>query len=568
MAAPAPALRLVRADGVKLRQLVAPSYPQDHYLGMTVAAGPAVPQAPRRLAGALGAGIGIFLSRIAGLVRERVFAHYLGTGAAADAYKAAVRIPNLLQNLLGEGVLSASFIPVYSRLLGEGRTADANVMARTIATLLVLLASVVALLGVLAAEPLVSVLAAGFSGETRALTVHLVQVLFPGVALLVVSAWCLGVLNSHRRFFLAYAAPVIWNVALIATCIVAGRRFIGGDGSDIVIWIAWGAALGSLLQLLVQLPSVWPLVRSFKPALATKDPNVQRAVRAFGPVLLGRGSVQISAYIDGILASYLGGGIVSAMSVANTLYVLPISLFGMAISAAELPAMSSIGGDHAAASAALRDRLNSSLRRVVFLVVPSAVAFIAIGPWIVGLLFQTGEFKWESTRMVWIILAGTAVGLTANTQGRLLASALYALGDTKSPLWAALTRMLITFVAGWALVFPIREATGYASVWGAFGLTASAGVAAWVEFEILRRQLTKRIDHVPIPYRLVVVTTLVAVLAGGAAFGLGRWLLQAQLHLSLAALLTIGLYGAIYLGGCVLLKIPETRGVLRRLRRK
>ncbi|MBP9089246.1 MAG: hypothetical protein KBG15_24200, partial [Kofleriaceae bacterium] len=220
-----------------------------------------------------------------------------------------------------------------------------------------------------------------------------------------------------------------------------------------------------------------------------------------------------------------------------------------------------------AASAALRARLYSSLRRVVFLVVPSAVAFVAIGPWIVGLLFQTGEFKWESTRMVWIILAGTAVGLTANTQGRLLASALYALGDTKSPLWAALTRMLITFVAGWALVFPIREAAGYASVWGAFGLTASAGVAAWVEFEMLRRQLAKRIDQVPIPYRFVAVTSIVAVIAGGAAFGVGR-LLQAHMHLSLAALLTIALYGASYLGGCVLLRIPETRGLLRRLLRK
>lgn len=539
---------------------------QDHYRPMSDVAGAPVPRAPRRLAGAIAAGAGIFLSRMAGLVRERVFAHYLGTGAAADAYKAAVRIPNLLQNLLGEGVLSASFIPVYSRLLSEGKTEEAAIVARTIATLLVMVASVVAVLGVVAADPLVSMLAAGFSGETRELTVHLVQILFPGVALLVISAWCLGVLNSHRKFFLAYAAPVIWNVALIATCIAAGQRFVGGDGSDIVIWVAWGAALGSALQFAIQLPSVWPLVGSLKPALATDNQSVRRTVRAFGPVLLGRGSVQISAYIDGILASYLGGGIVSAMSVANTLYVLPISLFGMAISAAELPEMSSIGGDAAAAAEALRQRLHSSLRRVVFLVVPSAVAFVAIGPWIVGLLFQTGEFKWDSTRMVWIILAGTAVGLTANTQGRLLASALYALHDTKSPLWAALTRMLLTFVAGWALVFPIREAVGYAPVWGAFGLTASAGVAAWVEFEILRRQLKKRIGAVPIPHKLVILTTIIAAVAGAAAYGVGTLLQQQHLRLWVAGPITIGVYGAIYVGVAMMLKIPETQGLLRRLR--
>lgn len=539
---------------------------QDHYRPMSDVAGAPVPKAPKRLAGAIGAGVGIFLSRIAGLVRERVFAHYLGTGAAADAYKAAVRIPNLLQNLLGEGVLSASFIPVYTKLIAEGRAEEAAIVARTIATLLVMVASVVAVLGVVAADPLVSMLAAGFSGETRALTVHLVQILFPGVALLVISAWCLGVLNSHRRFFLAYAAPVVWNVVLIATCIAAGHRFVGGDGSDIVIWIAWGAALGSALQFAIQLPSVWPLVGSLKPALATNHESVQDTILKFGPALLGRGSVQISAYIDGILASYLGGGIVSAMSVANTLYVLPISLFGMAISAVELTEMSSIGGGHESVSAKLQVRLQSSLRRVVFLVVPSAIAFVAIGPWIVALLFQSGEFKWDSTRMVWIILAGTAVGLTANTQGRLLASALYALGDMNSPLWAAFTRLLLTFVAGWALVFPIREAAGYAPVWGAFGLTASAGVAAWVEFEILRRQLKKRIGAVPIPHKLVIVTTIIAAVAGAAAYGVGTLLQQQHLRLWVAGPITIGVYGAIYIGAAMMLKIPETHGLLRRLR--
>jgi putative peptidoglycan lipid II flippase len=521
------------------------------------------------VAGAVAAAAGIFLSRIAGLIRERVFGHYLGTGAAADAYKAAVRIPNLLQNLLGEGVLSASFIPVYSRLLSKNRTDEAALVARTIATLLILAASVVAIIGVVAADPLVSLLAAGFSGETRALTVRLVQVLFPGVALLVISAWCLGVLNSHRKFFLAYAAPVIWNVTLIAACIVAGRRFIGGDGADIVLWLAWGAALGSLLQFAIQLPSVWPLVRPMKPALAVSDASVRQTVRAFGPVLLGRGSVQISAYIDGILASYLREGIVSAMAVANTLYLLPISLFGMAISAAELPAMSSIDGTTEQAAEKFRIRLQSSLRQVVFLVVPSAIAFVAIGPWIVGLLFQTGEFNRDSTWMVWVILSGSAVGLTANTQGRLLASALYSLGDTKSPLYAALTRMGITFVAGWSLVFPLRDWFGYSSVWGAFGLTASAGVAAWVEFAMLRRWLARRIGKVPVPHRLVLVTTVIACVAGAAAYGCGKAIEHLGARLWIAAPITIGLYCALYVAGGLVAKVPETREALRRvLRRK
>ena len=182
---------------------------------------PAPAPAPRRFGGALAVGAGILLSRIAGLVRVRVIAHYLGQSAATGAFTAALRIPNLLQNLFGEGVLSASFIPVYARLLAEGRDEDASRVARAVGTLLALVASTIALCGVLAAGPLVELLAPGFKGETRDLTAQLVRILFPGVALLVLSAWCLGVLNSHRRFFLSYVSPVLWNAALIAAAIAA-----------------------------------------------------------------------------------------------------------------------------------------------------------------------------------------------------------------------------------------------------------------------------------------------------------------------------------------------------------
>src|SRR5256885_14036331 len=182
-----------------------------------------MPDAPaparRKFGGALAVGTGILLSRIAGVVREIAIAHYLGISRAADAFRAALRIPNLLQNLLGEGVLSASFIPVYARLLAEGKEREANQVARTVATLLVLTASVITLLGIVFTRQVLELLAPGFHGEVRELTVRLVRVLFPGTALLVLSAWCLGVLNSHRRFFLSYASPVLWNGALIATAV-------------------------------------------------------------------------------------------------------------------------------------------------------------------------------------------------------------------------------------------------------------------------------------------------------------------------------------------------------------
>jgi putative peptidoglycan lipid II flippase len=525
------------------------------------------PAPPRRSGGALAVGAGILLSRIAGLVREKVFAHYLGLLPAAGAFKAALRIPNLLQNLLGEGVLSASFIPVYARLRAEGRTADASRVARAVGTLLALVASVLALAGVVAAGPLVEILAPGFSDDTRALTIRLVQIMFPGVALLVMSAWCLGVLNSHRRFFLSYVSPVLWNAALIAALVIAGRRFTGAD-DDIAVWIAWGAVAGSLAQFAVQLPTVARLLRSLRPSLAVRDPGVRSTLRAFAPVLLGRGSVQLSSYVDQVLSSYLGADIVAAMSSAQILYLLPVSLFGMAVSAAELPEMSSATGGEAARAEQLQLRLRGSLRRVVFLVVPSAVAFVAIGRSIVALLFQTGRFSAADTDVVWMILAGSALGLSAGTQGRLLASAFYALGDPRSPLRAALVRVAITGALGWLFALPMRDALGYDPTWGAFGLTASAGFAAWIEFLLLRRWLVQRIGQVAIPVRLGLGALAAALAAGALGLAAERLATAAGAQVWLSALAAIGVFGVAYLGAMAAARVPEAAAFTRRLRRR
>src|SRR5262245_59269805 len=180
---------------------------------------------------------GILLSRIAGLVRQRVLAHYLGLSDAADAFTAAFRIPNFLQNLFGEGVLSASFIPVYARLLAEEDHEEAARVAGAVAALLALTTALLTLGGVWSTPWLIAAIAPGFEGVKRELTIRLVRILFPGAGLLVLSAWCLGILNSHRRFFLSYTAPVLWNVAMIGTLLGFGGRI---DQARLAIALAWG----------------------------------------------------------------------------------------------------------------------------------------------------------------------------------------------------------------------------------------------------------------------------------------------------------------------------------------
>src|SRR5260221_10732377 len=215
---------------------------------------------------------GILASRLAGFARTALVAKYLGQSSdAADAVSQAFRIPNVLQNLFGEGTISASFIPVYAGLLGDNDRDSADQVARTVFAWLALVMGIFVLVGVLLAPQFIVLVAPGFVGPKRALTVHLVQVLFPGVGLLVLSAWCLAILNSHGRFFLSYAAPAVWNAAMIAS-LVAFRRH---DQVTLATSLAWGAVIGSALQVAIQLPTAWRFVSRIR---SPRSPGVSTHV--------------------------------------------------------------------------------------------------------------------------------------------------------------------------------------------------------------------------------------------------------------------------------------------------
>ncbi len=506
---------------------------------------------------------GILLSRLFGLVRQRFLSHYLGLGPAADAFNAAFRIPNSLQTLFGEGVLSASFIPVYARLLAQGDEKEATRVANAVATLLALTMAVLVLLGVLAAPLLVDVIVPGFDGAKRDLTVRLVRILFPGVGILVLTAWCLGVLNSHRRFFLSYTAPVVWNLAIIASLVLYGGRV--GQFSLAVV-AAWGAVVGSALQLIVQLPVAIRLLAGFRPVLDTTSAHVRTVVRNFGPVFLGRGVVQVSGYVDIFLASLLPVGATAGLATAQTLYMIPVSLFGMSISAAELPTMSSAHGDADEVAVALRTRLDAGLRRIAFLVVPSAAVFLALGDVLAAALFQTGEFTRRDSVYVWAILAGSAVGLLASTMGRLYSSTYYALHDTRTPLRFAIVRVTLTITLGYLFAIPLPPLLGVEPRWGVAGLTASAGIAGWLEFALLRRELNRRIGVTGLHSLFVAKLWLAAALSVAVAWGVK--LAMGTAHPILLAVAAFVPFGIAYFAITGAMRVPESRTLIASLLRR
>ena len=506
---------------------------------------------------------GIFLSRVAGLVRQRVFAHYFGQSDSGDAFNAAFRIPNFLQNLFGEGVLSASFIPVYSKLLAQGDEAEARRVAGAVGTLLALVTSVLVLAGVLATPLLVDLIAPGFEGEKRELTLQLVRILFPGAALLVLSAWCLGILNSHRRFLLSYTAPVLWSAVMIAAMLYFGTYV---RTPELAVLLAWASVVGSILQLLVQLPAVRRLGGEIRLSLGSGSAGTRTVIRNFGPVFVGRGVVQISAYVDSIIASFLPSGAVTAIANAQTLYTLPVSLFGMSVSAAELPAMSSVLGEKDEVARSLRARLEAGLARVAFLIVPSAMAFLALGGVIAAALFQTGRFTADDANWVWGILAGSSIGLLASTMGRLYSSVFYALHDTKTPLRYALARVTIGMTLGWFASLHLPGIVGVDPRWGAAFLTAASGLAGWVEFMLLRRTLDGRIGRTELPPKRLVVlwssATAAAVVALAVLYALPA------LHPIPRAAIVLAPYGLVYLGLTSAAGVGESRGILNRILRR
>jgi putative peptidoglycan lipid II flippase len=503
---------------------------------------------------------GIMLSRLAGLIRERVLAHYLGILPAADAFRAALRIPNFLQNLFGEGVLSASFIPVYARLLAASDEKDANEVASVIGSLLAVLTSALVALGILIAPLLIDAIAPGFTGETRLLTITLVQILFPGVGVLVMSAWCLGILNSHGRFLLSYSAPVLWNLFIIAGLFTFGRT---KSLSMLAVYTAWCSVLGSLAQLLVQVPTVLRLARRLRFSLDIASRHVRNVLTNFVPVFLSRGVVQLSAYIDNLLASLLPSGSVALLTYAQTIGLLPISLFGMSISAAELPAMSrALAGDENEARFELAKRLAAAMRRMAFLVVPASMSFFAFGDTLAGLLYQTGRFTHVDTIYVWALLMGSGVGLVASTSGRLCSSAFYALRDTRTPLRFAVVRVLLTLVLGYLSAFPLPRLLHLDPRWGLAGLPASAGVAGWIEYLLLRGSLRRRVGPFSIPAMLIVSLWGSAASSAALAYPLKLWLSG---HPLIAGIVILPFYGSLYVGATLLLRIKEANVIVARL---
>ena len=359
------------------------------------------------------------------------------------------------------------------------------------------------------ARPITFVLAPGLTDDRFDLAVSLVRITALGTGFAVLSAWCLGVLNSHRRFFVSYAAPVLWNAVQVGALVVAWILAFDLDG--VARALAWGVAGGGLAQLLVQLPLTVRLARGLRLRWIRGHPGLREIRRRFGPAVLGRGVVQVSAYVDLVLASLLATGAMAALYRAQILYMLPVSLFAMSVAAAELPEMSRQADD----PVALATRSRSAMRKVAFWMLMAGALYLAAGDLVVGLLFQGGVFSEADTVLVWFVVGAYALGLPATGLSRVLQNVCYARGDTAGPARIATVRVAVAAAVGIVVMFPLdrvvvgsdgflsttdalglawalpeaERSLGDAVRLGAVGLALGSAVAAWTEIVMLARRL-------------------------------------------------------------------------------
>lgn len=369
---------------------------------------------------------------------------------------------------------------------------------------------------------------------------------------------------------------------MIATLVIFGMRL---SGAPLATALAWGTLVGCALQFGIEVPFVLKHAKHLSFGFDRSLEPVRTIFRNIIPVVSGRGVVQISGYVDTFISSLLPTGAVTSLFYAQTVYLLPISVFGMSIAAAELPQMSSEQGTAEEVNAALRKRLDRAMRQVAFFVVPTTVAFITFGRVLIAALFERGRFTPDITVLVWYTLVGASVGLLVSTLGRLYSSAFYALHDTRTPFRIALARVFGGAALAVLFAFPLRpmfaaivRALGLplpanTATLGIVGISTASAMAAWIEFLLLRRGIRRRVGAGESKVAFMVKLWTSAIAGGVVAVLMHIYAARAIAtrlpfpKISEALLVSLA-FGIVYFGVALALGVPEVRATLGRFTRR
>jgi putative peptidoglycan lipid II flippase len=497
-----------------------------------------------------------------GLVRESVFAHLFGVGAATDAFNVAFRIPNLLRDLFAETSLSAAFVPVLTAEKAKGKEAQ-NRLASNIFNVLLVVTGAVALAGLLAAPALAKAIAFGFGRVPGkiGLTAQLTAVLFPFLIFVSLAAWAMSYLNTERSFFVPSVAPAAFNLFSILVPLLTYGWYVA-RGKEPIFGMAVGVLVGGLMQLLVQAPSLRRKGFRWSPVLSVRDPEFRRVMALFIPVAIGLAGTRINVLVNTILVTPLAQGSVSWLNYAFRIMHLPLGLFGIAVGTVALPSLSKLvlAND----VPAVRSTLADSLKMVLFLTVPTSALIACLAVPVTRAIYERGRFTTADTLATAGALVLYVLGIPFMSALRNVAAVFYAHKDAKTPMVASFASIALNIVLNLTLM----------GVLGFLAFPLSTTLAAILNVGLLYALLPRKIGEMPLgPLAAYAGKLAVASAAGGGAAWLGNRLAGGGLGTSFfataASVAVCGLLGlAVFFAVSRLLGLTETREYMRRFLRR
>lgn len=497
--------------------------------------------------------IATLISRILGYVKDMILARYFGATGIADTFFVAFRIPNLLRELFAEGAMSAAAVPVLTEYQTKYGREEAKRLLGIMFTFILLVVGIICCVGIIFAPWIVKIIAPGFIGtpDKYSLTVVLTRIMFPFLLFISLAALIMGALNTRRVFFTPALAPAMLNVTIIIVVLLFAGRI-----EQPIYAVAWGVALGGLVQFAFQLPSFFRSGYSLSPNLDLRHAGIRKMTILMIPATMGLAVAQINIFVSTILASYLPDGSITYLYYAMRLIQFPVGIFGVAMGMAVLPTLS----EHASRRdyGKLREDFSYALRLLFFITVPAMVGLIVLREPIVHILFQRGQFDYTATVETAYALLFYSLGIWSIVGVRVVTAGFYSLQETKTPVTIAAIAVTANIVFSVLLMQPL----------GHGGLALAHALASGMHFVLLFFLFQKRL--VTIDGRRIIVS-LLRILLASAIMGIAAWgildgafwkteghTFQKILYLSG----TIAFCGVLYLGISLLLKSEEMTSLI------
>ena len=390
-------------------------------------------------------GAASLVSRILGMLRDRVLAAEFGAGVELDMYYTAFRVPDLLFNVVVLGALSAGFIPVFAGYLKSPKRAWelVNVVLNVMVVALLMISALLMVL----APWLVRIIAPGFSIEQIAITATLTRIMLISPMLLGMSGIFGSVLQSHKRFFVYALAPILYNIGII----IGALFFIGSLG---ITGLAWGVVLGAFFHMAVQLVAMLPLGYRYQWRFDLTHKGLQKIFSLMVPRTLGLITSQINFLVITIIGSTLAAGSIAIFNFANNIQSFPLGLFGVSFAIAVFPTLSELIDK----KKEFIETFSQAVRQILFLVIPASVLLIVLRAQVVRVVLGSGRFNWEDTVLTLETLSFFALSLFAQALILVLARAFYAFHDSKTPFYTGLATTFANIILSLMLLEPFGVA--------------------------------------------------------------------------------------------------------------